>query len=274
MKQIKRNLGRDEEKWIGVLLDRVDEEKLLEISAIHSDIPLPVPNQEKLAQSVIDKADLADEEELARRRAFAKTYRRKKIIHGCVALCAVLVVFTVLALCGVFDRIYLPKYEYTIEAATVYNGVEADVKPHFSGRNIVSAPGCGNEKTGMVSPEDSLPAVDKDKLDNTAYDAVAQYCEKNHYAVDEHKVLRYWYYKDGDEIFVMCEIVATFLDLDKSPDGIGSDEQTDASVRSEGKDGTPETLEDYLNLDLERIMQEQTLDSAQGATVFLLALNV
>ena len=272
MKHIKRNSGRDEEKWIGELLDRVDEEKLLEISAIHSDIPLPVPNQEKLAQSVIDKADLADEEELARRKAFARAYRRKKIMHGCVAACAVLVVFTVLALCGVFDRIYLPRYEYTIEAATVYNGAEADVKPQFNGRSIVSAPGCGVGKAGFASPDDSLP-VNRDKLDNTAYDAVAEYCEKNHYAVDEHKVLRYWQYKDGDKSFIMCEVAASFMNLDKSPDGIGVDEEPDAYMRSDGKGETPETLEDYLTMDLKQVMPENSLDSTQGAVVFLLALE-
>lgn len=268
MKKIKRNSGRDEEKWIGELLDRVDEEKLLEISAIHSDVPLPVPNQEKLAQSVIDRADLADEEELARRRAFAKAYRRKKILHGCIAACAVLAIFAVLALLGVFDNIYLPKYKYTIEAATVYNGAEADVKPQFKGRSIVSDPGCGIEQADFVSSDDSV-SVNKDKLDNTAYDAVAKYCKKNHYAVDEHKVLRYWQYKDGDKSYIMCEVAATFMNLDKSPDGIGIDEASDTYVRSGGNG------EAYLlTIDLNRVMSENTLDSTQGVVVFLLTLEV
>ena len=154
----------------------------------------------------------------------------------------------------------------------VYNGAEVDVKPQFGGLSMVLSSTCGNEQKGVVSPEDSLPVVNEDKLDNTAYNAVAEYCEKNHYAVDEHKVIRYWYYKDGDKMYVLCEMAATFMNLDKSPDGIGSDEQTDISVRSD--DGTLVTLEDYMNLDLERALHAQKSDSTQGAVVFLLALDV
>lgn len=273
MKSIKRNLDRDEEMWIGDMLDRVDEEKLLEISAIHSDIPLPVPNQEKLAQSVIDKADLADGEELARRRAFAKAYRRKKMLHGSMAACAVLVVFAVLALCGVFDRVYLPKYAYTIEAAAVYNGAEADSTPQFDGQSIVQAPGCGVGRADVPLAGDSLPEVKEDKLENTAYDAVADYCGKHQYAVDEHKVLRYWYYKDRNKIYVMCEIAASFVHLDKSPEGKKAEEQEETSVRAQKREETPETLADYLALDLNRVMPKEGLDSTQGAAVFLLVVE-
>lgn len=43
-------------------------DKLLEMSAIPTDIPLPLPNQGKLARTVIDKADVFDEQERERRK--------------------------------------------------------------------------------------------------------------------------------------------------------------------------------------------------------------
>ena len=54
----KRRKANNNEPWIGELLDEVSEDKLLEMSAIPTDIPLPLPNQEKLARTVIDKADV------------------------------------------------------------------------------------------------------------------------------------------------------------------------------------------------------------------------
>ena len=57
----KRRKANNNEPWIGELLDEVSEDKLLEMSAIPTDIPLPLPNQEKLARTVIDKADVFDE---------------------------------------------------------------------------------------------------------------------------------------------------------------------------------------------------------------------
>ncbi len=59
----KRRKANNNEPWIGELLDEVSEDKLLEMSAIPTDIPLPLPNQEKLARTVIDKADVFDEQE-------------------------------------------------------------------------------------------------------------------------------------------------------------------------------------------------------------------
>ncbi len=42
----KRRKANNNEPWIGELLDEVSEDKLLEMSAIPTDIPLPLPNQE------------------------------------------------------------------------------------------------------------------------------------------------------------------------------------------------------------------------------------
>ena len=44
----KRRKANNNEPWIGELLDEVSEDKLLEMSAIPTDIPLPLPNQETL----------------------------------------------------------------------------------------------------------------------------------------------------------------------------------------------------------------------------------
>lgn len=264
----KRRAGQTEDMWIGDLLDRVDEEKLLEISAIHSDVPMPVPNQEKLAQSVIDKADLADEEELERRRAFAKAYRRKKLLHGCAAAGVVAAVFAVLAFMGVFDRISLAKYSYRIEAAVVQNGADVETQSQLNEQRLIET---GGFRTGVK--EASLTEKEKDKLDNTAYDAVADYCKTNHYAVDEHKVLRYWTYEEAGKEIVMCEIASIFMELDKSPDGKGKKMGTRTSQIVNDFD-RPDTLESYLTNDMYAVMPEEGLDETQGVAVFLLALEL
>ena len=78
----KRRKANNNEPWIGELLDEVSEDKLLEMSAIPTDIPLPLPNQEKLARTVIDKADVFDEQERERRKQYEKAYCRKQFLRA------------------------------------------------------------------------------------------------------------------------------------------------------------------------------------------------
>ena len=61
----KRRKANNNEPWIGELLDEVSEDKLLEMSAIPTDIPLPLPNQEKLARTVIKQMFLMSKRENA-----------------------------------------------------------------------------------------------------------------------------------------------------------------------------------------------------------------
>lgn len=262
---------QNEEKWIGELLDHVDEEKLLEMSAIHSDIPMPVPNQEKLAQSVIDKADLADEKEMERRRAFEKAYRRKKLIRGSIVVGCVAVVFTVLALCGVFDNVLLDKYSYQIEAAVVAGGTQPEVSPQFDEKNVLSQ---RYTLTGapITHTDDLRSSVNVDTLENTVYDAVARYCEKNHYAVDECEIARTWYYEEKGKTVLMCEVAATFMRLDEESGGQETITIEPEEIQQEAD--WPYTLESYLTIDRNEILSQQSLSDKQGLAMFLLAVDV
>lgn len=78
----KRRKANNNEPWIGELLDEVSEDKLLEMSAIPTDIPLPLPNQEKLARTVIDKADVFDEQERERRKQYEKAILPQTVLAG------------------------------------------------------------------------------------------------------------------------------------------------------------------------------------------------
>ncbi|MCH5268314.1 MAG: hypothetical protein J1E62_08230 [Lachnospiraceae bacterium] len=254
--KMKPRAKQNEDQWIGELLDQVDEEKLLEMSAIHSDIPLPVPNQEKLAQSVIDKADLADEKELERRRAFEKAYRRKQFIRGCIGVGCVAVVLAVLALCGVFDNVLLKKYSYQLEAAVVAGGVPAETSPQFEAGDVLRQSGFNHEDTPKDVTDKSKPAVNMDALDNTVYDAAAQYCEKNHYAVDECEILRSWYHTKNGKTVVMCEMATTFMRLDEGSVGQGL-----TSTESDWH-----TIEPYLHMDLSQLLLQQNLNPDTGVT--------
>lgn len=268
--KMKPRKKQDEEKWIGELLDHVDEEKLLEMSAIHSDVPMPVPNQEKLAQSVIDKADLADEEEMARRKAFEKAYRRKQFIRGCIAVGCVAVILGILALCGVFDNVDLKKYPYHFEAAEVAGGVEVDVNPQFDEREVLRQSGFNREKIPRYVTDKSKPAVNMDALDNTVYDAASQYCEKNHYAVDECKITRSWYHEEKGKTVVMCEAAVLFMRLDEESGGQNFMTIENAIEEEEALQEAydwpdpveadwPDRLEFYLTIDLNEMLVRQNL---------------
>ena len=78
------------------LLDEVSEDKLLEMSAIPTDIPLPLPNQEKLARTVIDKADVFDEQERERRKQYEKAYCRKQFLRATLIIGVIVCAFIAL----------------------------------------------------------------------------------------------------------------------------------------------------------------------------------
>ena len=92
----KRRKANNNEPWIGELLDEVSEDKLLEMSAIPTDIPLPLPNQEKLARTVIDKADVFDEQERERRKQYEKAYCRKQFLRATLIVGVIVCAFIAL----------------------------------------------------------------------------------------------------------------------------------------------------------------------------------
>lgn len=202
----RKTIQTEQERQIAELLDQTDEQDLLQISAIHSAVSMPLPNQERLAWDVIDRADLADEEEMERRRAFNRMLRRKKIVRGLIGCGIVAVLLVVLALCGVFDRFDPPAYEtYYIASGVSFQGEkpEATLPENVN----IGVPNLAQE-----------PYVDEDKLDTTVYRALAEYCSANDYAVGEYWIQDQDYVDyvviDGD-LYLECDVLAECMDYKK-----------------------------------------------------------
>ncbi len=203
----RKNRVTEQERQISELLDQADAQDLLQISAIHSNVSMPLPNQEKLAWSVIDKADLVDAEELERRKAFRQKMRRRKIIHVSIGFGVVAVLLMVLALCGVFDRINPPAYEkYYVAAGASFMGEQPVVT--LPENVSVGIPSLGQE-----------PDVDNDKLDTTVYHALAEYCSENEYAVGEYEIQKNDYYIVDDQLCLVCTVFAQCQDYKKEDKG-------------------------------------------------------
>lgn len=193
----------EEERQIAELLDQADEQDLLRISAIHSTVSLPLPNRERLAWSVIDRAELADEEELERRKKFNQMLRRKKIIRAVAGFGFVAVILLVLALCGVFDRFDLPAYEtYYVESGCSFQGEEP--KANLPKDRAVCFPSFAQE-----------PQVDQERRDNTVYHALAEYCSANDYAVGEYQIQNRDYAVIGEDIYLVCDVLGECMDYRK-----------------------------------------------------------
>lgn len=194
----------EQERQIAELLDQTDEKDLLQISAIHSSVSMPLPNQERLAWDVIDRADLADEEEMERRRAFNQMLRRKKIIRGLIGCGVIAVILVVLALCGVFDRFDPPAYKtYYIASGVSFKGE----KPESTVPKDM--------EFGGISSLAQAPFVDEDMLDTTVYHALAEYCSANDYAVGEYQIKRGDYIILGSDLYLPCNVLAECMDYKK-----------------------------------------------------------
>lgn len=229
-KNRKQKLSAGEER-LGHLLDQVEEEELMKISAIHSEVTMPLPNRERLAWSVIDKAELADEEELKRREEFQRELRRKKMMHLAIGCGIVVVVLLILARFGVFDRFNPLAYEdYYVLGGNCYSkGKSIEPMEVFQKKALPD-----DAEVGIPSLASS-PYLDRDKLDTTAYYALAEYCEANKYAVDEYKIAAY-VRMDGEveelgentepayrmidgKLYARCTVIGTALDYEREDDG-------------------------------------------------------
>lgn len=207
-----------QEQWIGEVLDHADQEDLLRISGIHSRAVMPLPNREKLAWSVIDKANLADEEEMERRRKFQKELRKKKILHGLTGSGIVVAVIAILAFCGVFDGKKLKTYSYTVQQATAYSAADhlKVVQPEMDTDSVYDP-----DELQDYSGTKDFPEVNQDKLDNTIYKVLAEYCDKNDYAVDDYVIQKqYQMMLNSDKKpILLVDVFGTCLDYSVEDDG-------------------------------------------------------
>lgn len=264
----------EQERHIAELLDQTDEQDLLQISAIHSSVSMPLPNQERLAWDVIDRADLADEEELERRRAFNQMLRRKKIIRGFVGCGIVAVILLVLALCGVFDRFDPPAYEtYYIASGVSFKGE----KPESTVPE--------NVEFGVPSLAQE-PYVDEDMLDTTVYHALAEYCSANDYAVGEYQIKDRDYVVLGSDLYLSCGVVAECMDYrkkagnqtwkDLSYVGVSMDKDSGSLYQTKHVDDGGELPEDVQSASLMSIAKERliTIDENMPINTYLTYMTV
>lgn len=236
----------EQEQQIAALLDQTDEKDLLQISAIHSSVTMPLPNQERLAWSVIDKADLADEEEMERRRAFQKMLRRKKMIRITVVCSAIIILLLVLAWCGVFDRIDPPAYQkYYIASGVSFKGEEPESTLPKSGVDFA------------IPSMSRMPYVDEDKLDTTIYNALAEYCSANDYAVGEYQIKYQDYVLIDSDLYKACGVLVECMDYKKKAGdqtwkdlgytGIGMDKTSGLLYQTADRADSEELPEDVLS---------------------------
>ena len=274
----KRRKANNNEPWIGELLDEVSEDKLLEMSAIPTDIPLPLPNQEKLARTVIDKADVFDEQERERRKQYEKAYCRKQFLRATLIIGVIVCAFIALYLGGVFDNVLLDHYNYRLESMVVQNCESEEQGAQVDVDKLIQAGFFGD---AGVTGKQTKDLADEDKLENTAYKVAEDYCKRmsNDYAIDDCKVVRLFDYKDTSDPAVtkeggsvkMCEIAATFMKIDRTGKLVEQASQPLTPLKY--GQSNPWSLSDYLTKDLEQVIPSDRLTKKQASVVFLIALD-
>ena len=274
----KRRKANNNEPWIGELLDEVSEDKLLEMSAIPTDIPLPLPNQEKLARTVIDKADVFDEQERERRKQYEKAYCRKQFLRATLIVGVIVCAFIALYLGGVFDNVLLDHYNYRLESMVVQNCESEEQCAQVDVDKLIQAGFFGD--AGVLGKQ-TKDLADEDKLENTAYKVAEDYCKRmsNDYAIDDCKVVRLFDYKDTSDPAVtkeggsvkMCEIAATFMKIDRT--GKLAEQASQPLTPLKHRQSNPWSLSDYLTKDLEQVIPSDRLTKKQASVVFLIALD-
>lgn len=274
----KRRKANNNEPWIGELLDEVSEDKLLEMSAIPTDIPLPLPNQEKLARTVIDKADIFDEQERERRKQYEKAYCRKQFLRATLIVGVIVCAFIALYLGGVFDNVLLDHYNYRLESMVVQNCESEEQGAQVDVDKLIQAGFFGD--AGVLGKQ-TKDLADEDKLENTAYKVAEDYCKRmsNDYAIDDCKVVRLFDYRDTSDPAVtkeggsvkMCEIAATFMKIDRT--GKLAEQANQPLTPLKYGQSNPWSLSDYLTKDLEQVIPSDRLTKKQASVVFLIALD-
>ena len=99
----KNNITRKEQcEWLDNVLENASKDDIVWMCSIKAGIHKNQVFNEKLSWNVIDKAGLADEAEIKRRRQFKKEQRRRHIIRVCSALAVFAILIIILAVNGVF----------------------------------------------------------------------------------------------------------------------------------------------------------------------------
>lgn len=206
--RMRRRRGQVEDQWLSDALDRATEQDLQRLSIVHSELHMTPSRNEKLAWSVIDKAELADEEELERRRKFRLAQRKKHLTRILIGCGVFAILISILAWAGVFDAQRLHSYRYSVQDAQAVGGEKPDVDVRYQSKDWQR--GVGKE----------FPKVNEDLLDNTVYQAFSEYCKKHDYAVWEYKILSREKIRQKDGTYLLvCQINGQCRDMKRDDDG-------------------------------------------------------
>lgn len=214
MKSGKRKTrGTDnQEDWLGDIFGCTSDEDAAWLCSINGGIHKNQIINERLAWNVIDKAGLADEAELERRRQFKRKQKVKHIIHICTICAAFAVFLIILSLSGVFDRDEILYYKYR-----AYNN-DLITRPNTTKQNIIENFRPGKE----IMPVDGrgFPDVDEEMLDYTMYAVAAEYCVKNNLAIDNYRITDSYKVKEyKGEFLLLCDMLLGYYDINKNEHG-------------------------------------------------------
>lgn len=214
-KQGKRKDKQDD--WINKAFSGLGEEDVLWLSEIHAGVHANHLINEKIKWDVIDRAQLADEAEIERRRQFKKEQRRKRIIRICSVCAALIAVIAILAFAGVFDREDLRYYKYNIYDV---RNVKVNVNDEEWYEKVLDY----KLPDYLEVSEDEFPEIDKSILDYTMYNVASEYCASNDFVLDDYVVRNMSKVKtENNEYMLLCEMVLGCYDIEEPVDEVSDD---------------------------------------------------
>lgn len=212
----KNKITREEQReWLDDVLENASKDDIVWMCSIKTGIHKNQVFNEKLSWNVIDKAGLADEAEIKRRRQFKKEQRRRHIIRVCSAFAISAALIIILAVNGVFDRDETYYYEYDL--CRVYNAKintnDTDWYSKYQNMQIL--------QLNQV-PLDKRPDIDTETLDNTMYAIAAEYCVSNNFVIDAYETHKI---SEGQtkagKYALLCRLELACYDIKNSPDNSG-----------------------------------------------------
>lgn len=212
----KNNIKSEEQRaWLDNVLENASKDDIVWMCSIKAGVHKNQVFNEKLSWNIIDKAGLADETEIKRRRQFKKEQRRRHIIHVCSALAVFAALIIILAVNGVFDSDEIYYYEYCLRS--VYNAKininDTEWYTKYQNRQILSL---------KKIPAGKAPDIDEEILDNTMYALAAQYCASNNFVIDDYKIQKICGGQtESGKYALLCRLALACYDIKKSPDHSG-----------------------------------------------------
>lgn len=212
----KNNITRKEQcEWLDNVLENASKDDIVWMCSIKAGIHKNQVFNEKLSWNVIDKAGLADEAEIKRRRQFKKEQRRRHIIRVCSALAVFAILIIILAVNGVFDRDETYYYEYDLCNAynSKINTNDTEWYNKYQDRQILDL---------KKVPAGKAPDIDEEILDNTMYALAEQYCASNDFVIDDYKTQKICEGKtESGKYALLFRLALACYDIKKSPDNSG-----------------------------------------------------